>query len=402
VQGLEAIKLRRGTFAFAAAALALLAVLAARGGVSPAAAGTTALTAIEVETLDQPTYAQRPPGEPDLLAVTEKGGEIEMLRDEDALPDPFLDITDLVSETGEQGLLSIAFHPQYRKNRRFYVYYTDNNGDIRVDEFKRKKGDPEQASEASRRRVIRIDHPASATNHNGGTVFFGKNGHMWLATGDGGADHDTAVDIRNQLLGKVLRIEAFKPNDPNKPGYKVPKQNPFVGKRGDDEIWGYGFRNPFRFSIDYATETIAIADVGEVEREEVNVRDILSNRGGNYGWPRFEGTLDFDTGAPTPHPHKPPMYEYAHDGGGDAITGGLVVHDPELPSLAGKYLFADFYAGDVIAFTPDLANNEADGLAPIGVDILNPVSIVSANGGDPGQTYITALSGGVYRLEPGP
>jgi glucose/arabinose dehydrogenase len=322
-----------------------------------------------------------------------------MLENEEALPEPFLDISDLVSESGERGLLSIAFHPKYKKNRRFYLYYTENDGDIRVDEFKRKKRNPEQASEGSRRRVIVIDHSQLATNHNGGTVFFGKNGHMWLATGDGGADAGTALDLKDELLGKILRIEAFKPSKPNKPGYKVPRQNPFVGKAPDDEIWGYGVRNPFRFSIDFESKTIAIADVGEAQREEVNVRDILSNRGGNFGWPRFEGTLLNDAGAPEPHPHKPPMHEYAHGGGGDAITGGLVVHDPDLPALEGSYLFADFYDGDVIAFTPDLANNEADGLTPIAVHVDDPAAIVSANGGKAGQTYVVSLAGGVYRLE---
>jgi glucose/arabinose dehydrogenase len=387
-------------FTFAAAALCALAALVARGDVTPAAAGMVAINAVSIETLEEPTYAQRPPGEPDLLAVTEKGGVVQMLEDENARPQPFLDISDLVSDSGERGLLSIAFHPDYRKNRRFYLYYTENDGDIRVDEFKRKKRNATRASEGSRRRVIVIDHPPDpTTNHNGGTVLFGKNGHMWLATGDGGANSATAVDLDDQLLGKILRIEAFKPNKPNKPGYKVPTQNPFVGKEGDDEIWGYGVRNPFRFSIDYETKTIAIADVGEGQREEVNLLDILSNRGGNFGWPRFEGTVLRDSNAPEPDPHKPPMHEYAHGGGSNAVTGGLILHDGGLPALEGRYLFADFYDGDLIAFTPDLADNEADGLTPIAVNVPSPAAIVSANGGRAGQTYVVSLAGDVYRLE---
>jgi glucose/arabinose dehydrogenase len=393
-----------------AAALAfVLAALAARGAV-PASAGTQPFQVDALDdTFDTPVYAENAQRFNDLLFVVEQGGEIEVLKDEVKRPKPFLDITDRVRSGGEEGLLSVAFPPDYKKSRRFYVFYTDNGGDIRVDEFKRRKGNELRADPDSRRRVIRIPHPGSSI-HNGGTVAFGAEGsatdpnqapRLWLGTGDGG-NAGNARDITKNLLGKILRILPFKSKEPNAPGYDIPRNNRFVGKRGDDEIYAYGLRNPFRFSFDHERKAISIGDVGESAEEEINYYDIASNQGSNLGWPEFEGNSDHG-GTPGPHPAKPPMHTYANPNGGGsppaAVTGGVVIRDPDLGAeLDGTYVFADFYAGDLFTFTPDLVAQEpVDPPADSGVDVSQPAAFTT---GANKQIYITSLAGTVYKLEP--
>jgi glucose/arabinose dehydrogenase len=378
---------------------------------APAAdAGTTAtgVQLVEVDSFNQPTYADDAPGFPDLLFVTEKEGTVQVLDGEVTQSEPFLDISGRVASNGEQGLLSIAFPPDYQDSRRFYVYYTTDRHcaggcDIEVDEFKRSKSDPLVANPESRRKVIRISH-RDASNHNGGEAAFGLDGKLWLATGDGGAGDDV-FDNASRLdrpLGKLLRINPV-PKNPAKPGYRTPSDNPYAGKDGLDEIWAYGLRNPFRFSFDSMSGTIAIGDVGQSTREEVDITTVGDSKGVNFGWPAFEA----DVPGPTPEhegpdPATPPMYAYDNPPGPDpsAVTGGLIVRDPSLPpSLQGRYLFADFYSGQLMDFIPDMPNNEADDVQELGVSpVMGPVAFTAGVGG---QVYVTALiEGVVYRLEP--
>jgi glucose/arabinose dehydrogenase len=409
VQGPDVIRVRRAAVATAAALAVVLAALATRG-VAPASAGTEPF-AVEAltDTFDSPVYAEAAPKFDDLLFVVERAGEIDVLRDEVKRPKPFLDIKNRVDTDGENGLLSVAFPLDYKKSRRFYVFYTDNGGDIRVDEFKRRRGNELRADADSRRRVIRIPHPG-CDFHNGGTVAFGIKGsegnpnqapRLWLGTGDG-CKPDNARDITKNLLGKILRILPFKANKPNAPGYGIPGNNRFVGRRGDDEIYAYGLRNPFRFSFDHERNAISIGDVGESAEEEINYYDIASNQGSNLGWPEFEGNSDHG-GTPGPHPAKPPMHTYANPNGGGsppaAVTGGVVIRDPDLGAeLDGTYVFADFYAGDLFTFTPDLVAQEpVDPPADSGVDVSQPAAFTT---GANKQIYITSLAGTVYKLEP--
>jgi glucose/arabinose dehydrogenase len=385
--------LNRLAMAFIAAAILVLALV-------PAARAQTAggLEAVPIESLSQPIDVDVARGSPDLVFVTRKSGVIQVLDDEDALPEPFLDITELVAAGGERGLLSLAFPPDYAKSRRFYVYFTNTAGDIEVDEFKRRAADPTLARESSRRRVIVIPHPGHA-NHNGGTVQVDARGRLWMATGDGGGGGDTEDNARRlgRLLGKLLRINPV-PKRPRDPGYRIPKGNPFVGAPGRDEIWSYGLRNPFRFSFDEELRTVAIGDVGQGSREEVNVLTRGAAKGGNFGWPQYEGDQLFDPSRPGPGPPIPPTFAYPNPPAGQAaVTGGVIVRDPQLPTLEGRYLFADFYAGPLTSFIPDLANGEADDVRQETVTISQPAAFAH---GRAGQLYVVSLAGTVYRLEP--
>jgi glucose/arabinose dehydrogenase len=390
-----------------ATALGVAAVVVVAAAPS-ANAGSTGVETRLLANFQTPTFVAPAPSRPRYLYVTEKAGIVRVIRDSAPQLRPFLNLTDLVADDGEQGLLSIAFPPDHRKTRRFYVYYTASAGctpaggcPIRVDEFKTKRGDPARALRSSRRRVIQIPHP-DAGNHNGGTVAFGPDGKLWLATGDGGGGGDQFEQSRDpeSLLGKLLRINP-RSGDPRRPGYRVPADNPFVNGPGRDEIWSYGLRNPFRFSFDAETGVVAIGDVGQGTQEEVSIVTIDEARGRGFGWPEWEGTFDFAESPPYTPPDEPlfPMFTYPNPpDGASAVTGGVIAHDPELPQLEGRYLTGDFYAGQVGSFVPDLVNNEADDVSSL--DIAPVANLVAFASGLDGQLYVLSMGGELYRLEP--
>ena len=238
-------------------------------------------------TFERPVFAIGAPSDPDLVYVVEQGGIVHAIDDGTTLPEPFLDISDEISDGSEKGLLSIAFPEDHEDTGLFYAYFTnqtcsDETGgcDIEVAEFKLKDGDPTDAKESSRRTVITIPH-LDASNHNGGTAMFGPDGKLWLATGDGGGGGDAFDNAsrKGELLGKLLRINPKKPKK-GKADYRIPDKNPFVGERGADEIWSVGLRNPFRFSFD--DEVIAIGDVGQNQREEVDIVSIDTAQGSGF------------------------------------------------------------------------------------------------------------------------
>lgn len=394
---LEAANLRRrGGWApsCVVAALALIAA-ASIAGSQPAEAGAPGHQLREVESLANPVSVENAPGAPRLLFVVQQGGRVQVLRDEVDLPGAFLNITDRVSFGGEQGLLSIAFHPDYELNRLLYVYYVTNGGDIRVDQVRRSLRSPGRAQESTLKRVITIPHPVNA-NHNGGQVTFGDDGHLYLASGDGGSGCDPGENAQDKgsLLGKLLRITPLSQG-----GYSIPPDNPFVGRAGRDEIWSYGLRNPFRFSFDTALEAVAIGDVGQDQREEVDLLTLADARGENFGWDGWEGLIQSTCGTPPPPGAAFPMHDYPNPpGSAAAVTGGVVVRDPDLDSLSGRYVFADFFQGEIRSFIPDLENNEADALADTGLEVAQPVAFVE---GAQRQLYVVSLAGAVYAVEPG-
>ena len=377
----------------------------------PAAeAGTPALAADAVPldtTFDEPVYVAAAPGKPRFLFVVEKEGKVRVMQDGVTLERPFLDITELVNPVGEQGLLSIAFPPDYASSRRFYVYFNNaercgSGCDIEVDEYRARRHDPTSARLNSRRRVIVIPH-REAGNHNGGTVAFGPDGKLWLATGDGGGGGDQfhhAEDL-GSLLGKLLRIEPLR-KDKRRLGHRSPPGNPYVGQDGRDEIWSYGLRNPFRFSFDGST--VAIGDVGQGTEEEVDIVSIADARGAGFGWPEFEGNFDYPESPDYTPPTPPlaPIFSYPNPGGPNspaAVTGGVVMHDPLLPQFEGRYLTVDFYAGSVGTFEPDLVNNEADDLQTLPIDPIT--GIAGFNSDAAGRVHFVSLfDNTLYRLEP--
>jgi glucose/arabinose dehydrogenase len=337
----------------------------------------------QIGRFDSPVYVAGAPGFPKLLFVVEQGGAVRALRGGHELGRPFLDIHDLVSSGGERGLLSIAFPPDYKQSRRFYVYYTDLQGNIRIDEFKRESAT--RAAPGSRRAVVEIPHPVNA-NHNGGQLQFLGN-LLYFGTGDGGSGGDPPNNAQNRhsLLGKLLRI------DPTRPGAKP-------------EIYSIGLRNPFRFSFDTVTDPaqprIAIGDVGQNRFEELDYTTVAAAQGANFGWDALEGFAPYteeNSGTPDPGGTVKPIFAYPHSRGGGscAIIGGYVVGDRSLPSLYGRYVYADLCEGELRSLAPHL--RRASDEHKLGLNVPSPSSFGED---DQGHIYVCSLDGPVYRLVP--
>jgi len=362
---------------------------------SSAAAASSSVRLASVGTFDTPVYVTAPRGDRRRIFVVEQGGTIRVLRAGKARPRPFLDIRSKVTAGGEQGLLSMAFAPDYAKTRRFYVNYTDRSGVQRVVEYRRSKSDAERADATSARSVLRYDGLES--NHNGGLIVFGPDRLLYIGTGDGGGADDqhgsrgNAQDLSN-LEGKMLRI------DPRRSGgrpYGVPSSNPFVSRAGARrEIYSYGLRNPWRFSFDRSTGDLTIGDVGQNEVEEIDFAAKGEASGVNYGWRPFEGRRkNFDEPAPGA---VAPVLELTHDAGNCSVTGGYVVRDRSLPSLAGRYVYGDFCKGQLRS--AKLATGSASGDRSLG---LNVEQLSSFGEDASGRVYVISLSGPVYRLAAG-
>jgi glucose/arabinose dehydrogenase len=351
--------MRRALPAVAAASLVALVVLVsvAEAEVRRVATG-----------LDRPVFATAPPGDADRLFIALQRGDIRILKlaTETLEATPFLTVTGPTGlATGnEQGLLGLAFHPDYATNRLFYVYYTETGGDSVIAEYEASQADPDIAL-TTETRLLTFDQPQA--NHNAGWIGFGPDdGYLYIASGDGGGGNDddaghtagtgNGQDITDNLLGKILRIDVDNDGFPMDPAreYAVPANNPFVGVTGDDEIWSYGLRNPYRASFDRGTGDLYIGDVGQNAREEIDVQP--AGVGGlNFGWRLREGTIATPgVGGPAPGATDP-VYDYPHSGAGFAgcsVTGGVVYRGP-LAALDGIYFFGDYCTGDLWSFRFD-------------------------------------------------
>lgn len=346
----------------------------------------------KVGDFDQPLYVAQPPGDDRDLFVVEQIGRVEVVRDGRRVSEPFLDLTGQVSCCGEQGLLSIAFAPDYPKSGLLYVDYTDPAGDTRVVEYRRSSSDPLVADPASAREVLGVDQPSAI--HNGGLALFGPDRLLYVGLGDGGSEGDpdrTGQDL-STLLGKILRID---PRPSGRRPYSVPGSNPFVGEPGArSEIYSYGLRNPWRFSFDSLTGALAIADVGQNLFEEVDLVGRGEGRGANFGWSAYEGLNRYNDDQQAPNA-VPPVLVYSHEAG-CSVTGGYVVRDRSLPSLYGRYLYGDYCAGQLRSFTATPGHRPTDD-RPLGLQIP---SLSSFGEDDAGHVYATSLAGPVYRLKP--
>jgi glucose/arabinose dehydrogenase len=345
---------------------------------------------VRVGSFDSPLYVTAPPGDTRRTFVVEQGGKIWVLQGGKRLARPFLDISELVTSGGEEGLLSLAFAPDYARSGRFYVYFTDRNGDNRVQEIRRSQGDPNRADPGTRRQVLLLRHPQNS-NHNGGLVLFGPDDLLYIGTGDGGGGGDAPNNAQrlSVLLGKVLRIDPRASGDR---AYSVPRSNPFVGRSGRDEIYSYGLRNPWRFSFDKRTGNIFIGDVGEGSREEIDFARRGAARGRNFGWSCFEGKRRYDTSRSCSGAVAP-LLDIGRSHGECSVTGGVVVRDPALPALAGRYVYGDYCRG--LLFSLRVSGGRA-----VDVGSLDKrVSELSSFGEDArGRVYVTSLGGSVYRL----
>jgi hypothetical protein len=281
----------------------------------------------------------------------------------------------------------MAFAPDYAKSGRFYVDFTDRNGNTRVQQFTRSASNPNRANRASRRQVLFVRQPYA--NHNGGLLLFGPDGYLYVGLGDGGSADDPHHNgpNPNTLLAKILRIEPLPGG-----GYRSPASNPFVGRPGRDEIYSYGLRNPWRFSFDAKTGDLYIGDVGQNQWEEIDYAPRDGARGKDYGWSCWEGRHRLNRSLNCPDP-TPPVLEYSHAGGRCSVTGGVVVRDRGLPSLAGRYLYGDYCIGRLRSFR--ISGGKATADRSLGITVPS----LSSFGEDArGRVYATSLSGPVYRL----
>ncbi|HWL36947.1 MAG TPA: PQQ-dependent sugar dehydrogenase [Frankiaceae bacterium] len=346
------------------------------------------VVAVPVAVFTTPTYLTHAPGDPTGVYVTERAGTIKVARGNPAATTTFLDITTRVSITGEGGLLSVAFAPDYVTSGKLYVYYANLDGDIEIDEFTRNGA---VADPASRRTVLVIPH-RDFSNHYGAQLQFGPDGYLYIGTGDGGGGGDPLGNGQNlgALLGKMLRID---PRQSGTAAYTVPASNPFVSVSGArPEIWAYGLRNPFRFSFDRANGDLTIGDVGQSTREEVDYVPAGSAGGFNFGWNIFEGTFQFRPGTLTNH--TPPVLERPRNMGFcTSITGGYVIRDPGVPSLQGDYVYGDYCTGSLRVARLQLPGAVNDRALNANVPNLSSFGEDAA-----GCVYAISLSGPVFRL----
>jgi glucose/arabinose dehydrogenase len=358
-----------------ALALALAAVLA------PAASAAPHLT--PVANFTAPVYVTSPPGDPHRLFVVEQPGRIMEVRDGQKLATPFLDISgDVRSAGSEQGLLSVAFAPDYATSRKFYVYYTaprpgDSTGSVvTMQEIQAAAGNPDAADPATRRTILTIDHPTNG-NHNGGQLQFGPDGALYAGTGDGGSGNDPPGNAQNPsvLLGKLLRLDL----------------------NGGASVVALGLRNPWRFSFDRQTHDLVIADVGQNAYEEVDFAPAGTPAGVNYGWRCFEGFHRTANSCASTGGMTAPVFEMPHSGTGFcAIVGGYVIRDPALGALNGRYIYGDNCSPEVlsaalVAPPARVTDNTDTGLRVNGLTSFGEDSC--------GHVYLASGGGPVYRLD---
>ena len=319
--------------------------------------------------------------------IVQQTGIVVILQNGSLRSTPFLDISDLTRGSGERGLLSLAFHPDFPANGKLYVNYTDVNGNTNVVEYRVSQNDADVVDPATARRILFVRQPYQ--NHNGGLIMFGPDGMLYIGMGDGGSAGDPQNRAQNlhTLLGKILRIDV----DHGRP-YAIPSGNPFVARSGAKrEIWAYGFRNPWRFSFDELTGRLFVGDVGQNRIEEVD----LVRAGGNYGWRRMEGSACYNP--PTNCRRSGlllPITEYSH-ALGDAVIGGYVYRGSAIPALAGKYIFGDIGSGRIWMLTQTASGTWRR------TQIAKTSFAISSFGEDEQkELYVVDLQGAVYRIAP--
>jgi glucose/arabinose dehydrogenase len=326
------------------------------------------------------------------MFIVEQAGRIRIATDKGLLAAPFLDISDRVDSQGnEQGLLGLAFHPNFVENGEFFVCYTDYYKHDIISRFE-ASGDPDRAAVGSEKVLLTVDEPLST--HNGGVLKFGPDGYLYAGLGDGGLGGDPLGNGQNRdtLLGKVLRIDVDH-GDP----YAAPANNPFLHGEGRPEIWAYGLRNPWRLSFDRSTGDLYIADVGESHWEEIDFMPAGLPGGTNFGWNYREGDHRFTGNPPASLVLTAPVAEYSHSEGGCAITGGYVYRGT-MQEWAGLYLYGDYCSGRIWGLLHE--GNEATGLTWQSELLFETGANITTFGQDPGgELYFAGRSGTIYRLE---
>jgi Glucose / Sorbosone dehydrogenase/Viral BACON domain len=323
------------------------------------------------------------------LFILEQAGIVDVLQPDSGTPTMFLDIRSKVKSGGEQGLLGLAFHPDYKDNGRFFVFYTHIGnatipaGTLVIAEYKVSSINPNVADETETI-ILTIPHPTN-TNHNGGMLAFGTDGYLYIGVGDGGSANDPPNNAQNKnvLLGKILRIDINPPQGSGVP-YVSPPDNPFYGPTdGLDEIFALGMRNPWRFSFDRLTGQQWVADVGQGSREEVDTPIV---NGGNYGWRVYEGTActNTDPGLCNPNNYIFPIFDYLHTNGRCSITGGYVYEGSLSTFPTGTYVYGDYCSGELLAWDGSTQSVLVD----------TALRISSFGEDEQGELYVVDLAGG--------
>jgi glucose/arabinose dehydrogenase len=357
---------------------------------SPPPSGTLKLGVNQVGSgFDQPLYVTYAPGANDLYVV-EKTGKVEILEGNAPRSTPFLNISDKISTNIEQGLLSIAFHPNYTSNSYVYAFYSKKsssspNGDSVISRFTANRT-TKTVDLTTEKPLLTISRDPKEGNHNGGQLQFGPDGYLYISVGDGGSQEDPNGNGQNKnvLNAKMLRIEVKDDGT-----YSIPTGNPYKAGGGLPEIWAYGFRNPWRFSFDKSTGDMWIGDVGGSQtKEEVNfqARNATDAAGRNYGWHIYEGSVCIKGGC-NPSGMTFPIFTYDHSGGDCSITGGYVYRGTEYATMQGRYFMGDFCSGSIRS----IVSNGSGGWTSK-LELPNAVASLSGFGEGPdGSIYATSL-----------
>jgi glucose/arabinose dehydrogenase len=377
------------------------------------AAPADALTTVQVASgLVRPLFVTAPPGDTGRLFIVEQDGIISILKDGAILPDAFLDITAIVRSPidigggNEEGLLGLAFHPDYATNGWFFIFHTDLASNNVVARYSRSAAEPDIADPASRQTVINFTHP-TFTNHNGGLIAFRPtDGQLYIGTGDGGGGCDSPGNSQNGLsnLGKLLRINV------DVLPFTVPQDNPFRGN-GDvnDVIWALGLRNPWRYSFDRENGDLYIGDVGQREWEEIDYTPGTSTGGENYGWNPYEGNHCPNPSCPSApqncnniNNRIDPVIEYDH-GQGCSVTGGYAYRGCRMPALHGVYFYADYCSAFIrsvrmVGGAVTEPMNRTTELAPGGGLAINSITSFGEDGR--GEIYIVDRGGEIFKIVP--
>jgi glucose/arabinose dehydrogenase len=364
------------------------------GGAGPPPATSNSLRLQTVTAvLSSPVFLTAPTGDVGRLFIVEQGGLIRILNSLDGTPraTAFLDVAGLIVTGGEQGLLGMAFDPNYAGNGRFYIYYTNTAGDIVIARYG-VSSNPDIANAGAQAILKTIAHPTNQ-NHNGGMLAFGPDGCLYAGIGDGGGRGDPNGNAQNtnSLLGKILRL------DPET-GSACGTDNPFAtGTGGAPEVWSFGLRNPWRFSFDRSTGVLYIGDVGQDQREEVDaVVGPNAGQGVNFGWNIMEGFACFNPPSGCNSSGlTPPILDYSHDAGACSVTGGYVYRGTLNPAVNGSYFYADYCAGFVRSFQLQGGRPSSQNTWPL----LSPGGQITSFGEDArGELYILTQTGGLSRI----
>ncbi len=372
----------------------LLAACGEEGDTQDTSPTSTNLTLQPIaSSLNSPVFLTAPRGDVNRLFVVEQGGTIRILdRTTGNQLSTFLTLTGITSG-GERGLLGLAFDPNYNANGRFYVFYTDANGAITISRFVVSTSDANAADSTSQVILATIPHPNFA-NHNGGMVAFGPDGCLYAGVGDGGSSGDPNNNGQSlgSRLGKILRIDPATPEAACTSG----GVNPFILTGGNQLVWSYGLRNPWRFAFD--GEDLYIADVGQAAREEINVSTgPNAGRGLNYGWRLMEGTACFNPSSNCNNGGLTlPILDYPHEDGACSVTGGFVYRGQAAPAIQGTYFYADFCAGFVRSFR----FNNGSAVERTEWPLLASSSITSFGQDGLDELYILTQGGTVSRIVP--